>query len=95
MQGDTVYLYGCECGDRILQVRGDLLASLHAKQRQVVGHNNHENIVWFSMSFKEQLLAANLLARGSWNHHNKVDKPVSLTKNCCFTGCELGLCFPG
>lgn len=45
MQGDTVYLYGCECGDRIRQVRGDLLASLHAKQRQVVGHNNHENIV--------------------------------------------------
>lgn len=46
MQGDTAYLYGCECGDRILQVRGDLLASLHAKQRQVVGHNNHEILFW-------------------------------------------------
>lgn len=44
----------------------------------------------FSMSFKEQLLAENLLARG---HKNITIKQISLTKNCCFSGSVLGFSF--
>lgn len=40
----------------------------------------------FSVSFKEQLLAENVLARG---HKNITIKQISLTKNCCFSGSVL------
>lgn len=43
-----------------------------------------------SMSFKEQLLAENLLARG---HKNITIKQISLTKNCCYSGSVLGFSF--
>lgn len=58
--------------------------------------SDHENsgffppVCLFSMSFKEQLLAENLLARG---HENITIKQISLTKNCCFSGSVLGFSF--
>lgn len=48
------------------------------------------SVCLFSMSFKEQLLAENLLARG---HENITIKQISLTKNCCFSGSVLGFSF--
>lgn len=44
----------------------------------------------FSVSFKEQLLAENLLARG---HKNITINQISLTKNCCFSGSVLEFSF--